>query len=35
MSNSSKSLTNLWSRVGEDWGTVITELILALLVYPL
>ena len=33
MSEPSESSNSLWSRVGEDWWSVIIGLILALLVY--
>lgn len=33
MSNPSESSNNWWSRLGEDWGSVIIGLVLALLVY--
>jgi hypothetical protein len=33
MSDPSESSNSLWSRVGEDWWSVIIGLILALLVY--
>lgn len=33
MSNPSEPSGNLWSRLGEDWWSVIIGLILALLVY--
>lgn len=33
MSNPSEPSNNLWSRLGEDWGSVIIGVLLALLVY--
>ena len=33
MSSQPESSNNWWSRLGEDWGSVIIGLILALLVY--